>query len=90
MTAPAPNQQAELEQMVTRVARRAADAVAQQLAELGAQLALARESLDSAAAAIGEKDRQLADKDAELARAHQAADGLRARVAELEQTADKE
>lgn len=84
---PQADQQAELEQIVNRIARRAADAVAQQVADLGTQLALARESLDGLAQALREKDRQMEEKDAELARAHQAADELRARVAEHEAAA---
>lgn len=84
MTSPQPDQQAQLEQLVNRIARRAADAVAQQVADLGTQLALARESLDGLAQAVTEKDRQLEEKNAELGRAHQVADELRARVAELE------
>lgn len=83
MTA-APNDKDDLEQLVTRIARRAADAVAEQLAEMGAQLALVRESLDAQTKAVAEKERQLADTNAELARANQAADQLRQRVEELE------
>lgn len=84
MTAPRPDQQADLEQMVTRMARRAADAVSQSVADLGVQLALARESLDGMAAALAEKDRQLAEKDAELARAHQLTEQQAARIADLD------
>jgi hypothetical protein len=77
-------QQADLELIVTRIARRAADALAQQTADLGVQLALAQETVAGQAAAIDDKDRQLGEKDAELARAHQTADLLQARITELE------
>lgn len=87
MTATPQDSQADLEQLVTRIARRAADAVAQPIVELGTQLALARESLEGQAQALTEANRQLAEKDAELARAHQVADELRAQLAER-QTVD--
>lgn len=81
------DQQAQLEQIVTRIARRAADAGAAAHADLCVQLALAQETAEGQAQALVEKDRQLADKDAELARAQHAADELRARVVELEAAA---
>lgn len=87
MTSPQSDQQAgqaELERTVTRVAQRAADNVARQLADLGTQLAFAQESLEGIAVVNAQQREQIAEKDAELARAHQATADLRARVAELE------
>lgn len=83
MSSPA-GQQPELERVVTRIARRAADAVALSVADLGTQLALAQETMEGQAGALADKDQQLADRDAELARYQQAAAELRARVTELE------
>lgn len=89
-------QDSQIQQLVERMARRAAAAVSDQAAEMGVQLALAREGLDQQAAALAQKDeqleeqgRQLAEKDAELARLRATNEQLtRALAAQPPPTAD--